>query len=339
MEKRIQWIDLAKGWTIFFVVLFHSVQTIQDANYFVGLPQHVSAVIRFVIGIFIMPIFFAISGFLYKKVDTWDQFWKKSINRIVGMGFPYIIFSILYVVLLNLAPGDSIHNNTSWKGVLLIGYQTISYLWFLYALLVIELLVSLMDVLKINLNIKLIISVILFIISQLITLPNGIHFAFSWLIIFVFGMIIHNYPQLYKNKKILIFESGLFILGLIIELGLSNNKNWFYSNQIYFGNLLIKLIIVPILFWVYSNISLKNKINTYFKKYGSVSLIIYLIHAPAVSIFRILLIKLGISNYVVMVITLLILSWGISVFTCWCSKKIKLIKFIFYPTKFIKLPK
>lgn len=338
MSKRIEWIDLAKGWTIFFVVLFHVVGTIHDSNYFKGIPQNISEFIWFLLGIFIMPVFFALSGFLYKKINNWNQFYKMVIKRIIGLGIPYVIFNILYVSMLNLAPSNSIHNSASWHSLLLIGYNTISYLWFLYALVVIELLVGLMDVFKFNLNLKLIISLMIFVISQIISLPKGIHYAFSWLIIFMVGMLIRKFPQLYKNQTNVIFEILLLLIGLTIQLKLSNGSNWFYSNQIVLINFLTKLTIVPIMFWVYSSLPDKNKISGYFKKYGKESLIIYLVHAPTASVFKIVLIKLGVSNYFIMVILLFILSWGLSILACWCTKKFKPIKFIFYPTKFIKLP-
>ena len=55
VNKRIEWIDIARGFAILFVIIGHSL-----GNYF-------SSYFANLIYVFHMPIFFVLSGYLYKR--------------------------------------------------------------------------------------------------------------------------------------------------------------------------------------------------------------------------------------------------------------------------------
>jgi len=74
----------------------------------------------------------------------------------------------------------------------------------------------------------------------------------------------------------------------------------------------------------------------YFSKIGRNSLVIYLLHAPIVSVTRITLLKLNISNIYVHLILGLLLGWYGSLFILYLIKKVSYVDFVFYPMKYLK---
>ena len=76
-SNRIEWIDIAKGIGMIFVILGHT--AIPD-NY-----------LKFVLA-FNMPLFFFLSGCTFKLKDNFFEFLKKKIKTLL---IPYFVFSII----------------------------------------------------------------------------------------------------------------------------------------------------------------------------------------------------------------------------------------------------
>lgn len=78
MEKRIKWIDIARGLLILLVILGHS---------------RVNGIILNIINSFHMAAFFILSGITYRYEEIGiKEFFKKKIKTLI---FPYIIFSLI----------------------------------------------------------------------------------------------------------------------------------------------------------------------------------------------------------------------------------------------------
>lgn len=75
-----------------------------------------------------------------------------------------------------------------------------------------------------------------------------------------------------------------------------------------------------------------NPVTRYFEKYGRDSLIIYLVHAPVVSVMRALGLKLEMHHYFTLIVCIVFSAWMISIFECYLAGRIKIIEFVFYPT-------
>lgn len=75
-----------------------------------------------------MPVFFSLSGYLFKKPDDFKRYYlvieKKAFNLLV----PYVVFSIIYILMNQVGGKDNIY---TWKSLLNIYRTPISYLWFL----------------------------------------------------------------------------------------------------------------------------------------------------------------------------------------------------------------
>lgn len=78
-----------------------------------------------------------------------------------------------------------------------------------------------------------------------------------------------------------------------------------------------------------------GKVFNYFSKYGQYSLIIYLIHAPAISVARVLMFKFLTPNVFIAVFTLFFVGWISSLIFVFLYKKFDVIKFIFSPLHFL----
>ena len=79
-----------------------------------------------------------------------------------------------------------------------------------------------------------------------------------------------------------------------------------------------------------------SKFGPYFRKLGKDSIIIYLLHAPIVSVIRILLLKLGIDNIFIHICIGLCAGWFGSTLVIYLTSKIPYSDFVFYPVKYLK---
>lgn len=88
-----------------------------------------------------MPIFFYLSGYF-----TWISLRRHAVNRFVAsrwenIVYPYLVWSFLTVLVhVAMAPITKINHDVSFHDLLTIGWDPINILWFLYALLVMQLL-------------------------------------------------------------------------------------------------------------------------------------------------------------------------------------------------------
>ena len=97
MEKRENWIDIAKGIAILLVVIGHVNLGFLNSNMFVN-QQNIMKWVHFTIYSFHMSLFFILSGYLYAK--TWQmkdlkQYKRNIFEKIINIGIPYVTFSIV----------------------------------------------------------------------------------------------------------------------------------------------------------------------------------------------------------------------------------------------------
>lgn len=124
MNKRIDYIDSAKGIGILFVLIGHAC----SLKY--GLGQYFYS--------FHMPLFFIISGMLLCFKDNWKDMDGISIfkKKIKSLFYPYIVFSILGLIFIYFTKDISYF----YKGIIdTVSLDGIGALWFLPSLLIGEL--------------------------------------------------------------------------------------------------------------------------------------------------------------------------------------------------------
>jgi len=225
---------------------------------------------------------------------------------------------------------SSANNLNKWNSLISIYKQPIGYLWFLYALFFIFIVIGILNLLHISQNCQIIIYIIMFFVAQYIKLPYFIQITFNWIPCFYIGILLNKYEFLTKNKIIIIISSVLSITILIFQ-GYQHN-GIFDANGMNMISFLPKLLCIIPIFYFFINIK-RTTLYQYFSHWGRYSMIIYLVHAPAESVFRTILLKLGVSNYFILLIGTIFITWYFSILICYLSQKIKFLKMIFYPLK------
>jgi len=129
--KRIQWIDFCRSLAIFSVVVGHITMGLRNSS--IIHTDYAFSLIQAYVYSFHIPLFFFISGFLYKKHLTWNSFGKNILKKLIVLGIPYVVFSVIMFALTNLSGGQA-RNIIRIQSLLLIWKQPIEYLWFLYVL-------------------------------------------------------------------------------------------------------------------------------------------------------------------------------------------------------------
>lgn len=328
--KRTTWVDFGKGITILFVVLVHVLDGIFKtpgySNYN-GITKTSMAIIF----TFIMPVFFALSGYLYHPKNGIKNYGREILKKAINLLFPYMIFSVIYVMLQHV--GNSVHDLYSWNSLLYIYKMPIGYLWFLYILFLIFVLVGFFNLLHVNMYLQGGIYLLLFFISQFVNFPYFLAQTFTWTICFYMGYLINNIKIENRGKKILLIAFiVIFFIGIVQQYFAGGN--WYSTNLLTKSNFLTKLTSIPLILYLFSRLP-KNKLFKYFEKYGKYSLIIYLVHAPSTSIIRVILIKLGISNYFLLVFLITVITWYVCLFVCLLAKKFTIFNFLFSPYKYL----
>ena len=137
-SPRIEWIDIARGIGIVLVVYGHAIRGQISAHLYPA-----SAAIKLqdaLIYSFHMPLFFFLSGlFIGKKSAANVQFFK---SRMLLIAYPYIIWSIIQSIL-NIFAKDLVNSPIESVQILQILWIPIGQFWFLYALLICQLLLIL----------------------------------------------------------------------------------------------------------------------------------------------------------------------------------------------------
>ncbi|KRK75817.1 acetyl transferase [Companilactobacillus alimentarius DSM 20249] len=241
------------------------------------------------------------------------------------------MFSILFVSLQHLT---TVNRLNSWRSLIYIYKQPIEYLWFLYALFFVFVFIGLINIMRIPFHTQLVLCIILFVLVQLIDLPYFIYSAFSWLPCFYVGIIIGKNINILNSYVVFAVSLIITVLGLAVRIYLGGM--WFRNNDMLLNTAIFKIGSIFLMFFLFYHFR-NNKFFNYFEKYGKYSIIIYLVHLPFSSFFKIVLLRIGISNYFLFLFLLIFLSCSASIFICYLSGKMNVVNFFFHPDKYLKI--
>ena len=136
--NRERWIDVAKGLGILLVVYGHTVRGLVSAGILLN-----DGVVKFVddfISEFHMPLFFMISGFFL--VAGARRPWRSFLlTRFSRLGYPYVVWATFQTVL-QIATGGSTNRTVSFMDLLRIPYAPPMQFWFIYVLLLHQILLA-----------------------------------------------------------------------------------------------------------------------------------------------------------------------------------------------------
>ena len=127
-NKRIQYLDLAKGLCIILVVLYHI---------FIHLHERPQAIRT--LPVFMMPLFFFLSGLFFKEYESFWGFFLRKVNKIlIPFAFFYLFTSFALPNILHLC-GYTVSNTQSlgisglWAFITEEQFSN-NPIWFLWAL-------------------------------------------------------------------------------------------------------------------------------------------------------------------------------------------------------------
>ena len=324
MKERVKWLDFGKGFTIFLVVLGHVLATLYSHNLYLNYKENL-VIVSDLIFVIIMPIFFALSGFLFKGPQNISDFMQMLRKKAANLLIPYIVFSFIYVLSEHLS--NSIQNQVKWSSLLYIGIKPIGYLWFLYSLFFIFIIIGFVYLIKVDERIQIIIYLILFLVSQFFKLPVGINSICNWIFFFYLG-IIYRKNAIFRKK----FSFYLFLCVFVISIFVNFKIQGIYVN--YNSPSLINFIPKFCSTFLFLDVFFKlprTSIYKYFEKYGKYSLIIYLVHLPVISAIRVIMFHFFVPNIILGILALLLAGWYSSVLVIVISKYCSAIDFIFKP--------
>lgn len=212
---RINWIDMARGYGIILVIIGHL--------YIFKISSWIYS--------FHMPLFFLLSGYLFRRSEKFSKYFVKKLNGLIK---PYVFLSliiILYRLLEDLLLRKSINPVKNIVAFVLQRRETT--LWFITCLFIIELMYYFVDKIKY--------SWIQHLVVALITLVGlsyekwvgkalfwNVDVAFAAFGFFYIGVLCKKYNVIEKvNKRLSIIQKVLiFPVLLILNIGgaVINNK-------------------------------------------------------------------------------------------------------------------
>lgn len=330
-KQRICWVDFGKGRAIFLVVLGHVFLGLYQSGRFHSSEYWLWILIEGIY-IFHMPVFFALSGYFFKPVETLASYVGFILKKTVQLGIPYILYNVIHFVLQQIG-GGAVRDKASFVDLIHIYKSPLSVSWFLYILWGIFVVLGLLSLLIKDKKVMFGITLMMLVLVSLF--PNNlmiIQRVGLWAPVFMLGSLLRDISL--KDNK-----SRLLILAVVIAAYLIAWYNFDFENRISYSNpglwgiiFYISVIFAFMLFSIFP----KGKCFDYFTKYGRDSLVIYILHVPIVSVSRIVLLKVGVTNVILHILIGLSAGWLGSIFILYLTKVIPYIDFVFYPTKYLK---
>lgn len=326
MEKREQWIDLAKGLAILFVIIGHSCdRTLNSFNE----DFIVRGLDRFIYG-FHMALFFALSGYTSKiskrkRNENTINFVKK---KFVDLIIPYSFFAIL-IWIGKMIFKDYVIVQTDIKDLIMLYIQPYAFLWFLYVLFEMEIIAYLFEKLKCSGPVKALILVAAQIVSLFIeTGYRSIDKLLFFLPFFFMGEYLTDKKDFMYNKKINIAAFFIFAVCSIICLFADDKLIPFLKAVTSYSGVIIAFSVCIHL--------CESKRIVCLEHIGQDSIYYYILHSVFISAIRVLIIKFLDVN--IPLLWVAIMSCG--AFVC-CKisliiiKKFTIFDFFFKPRKYI----
>lgn len=330
---RIEWLDSLKGFAIFLVVVGHVVLGYLRAGTF-SEHQWSLQLTHDLIYSFHMPLFFLISGFLYKL--TWS---KKNtglliniVNKFLNLIPMYLLFSVVFWVFKyygSLYGNIQMSDHYNFIDLFNIYITPLAYLWFLYVLIWLFVFVPILESLF-----KPLLVFISFLMLYLFLPPvEGIFKIINSIIYggvyFTLGSVIYIYYEHIKN----IISNNLLIIGFISIFMASISFPYITEHNIFKSVCALGASsFVAILFFKLKD----RKCVTFWNVCGRYSLGIYILHLYFTGPLRTVFKYLFIDNIMVVLILSCIISTIAPIFIVMFFDKFKMTSWIFGSSKLIK---
>ncbi len=337
-KERIAWIDAVKGFAIICVVLGHVVNGYMDAGLY---SQHTAFLqdIYNMVYAFHMPLFFMISGFLFREAYVQGEIPQSRIRReplnrqVLNLLLVYIIYSLLLGVSKMVFSG-AVNNTVAGIDLLMIWARPIQLYWYLYVLLLFYVVFRIDKVRNVNPAIMLPVLAVLSACNAYIpTIPwfqvnRFLYYAFFFLL----GIC---YRQITEKKVILRGGECLCIVSVVLSVVLWSRTQ--YLRSIPVANFIIAAGLTLGLLDLFRSVRFLSKIPV-LNNCGKYCMEIYLLHTFFATAVRAVFAK-TVANVYVSVLCNLIISTVIPIVFSVVVKKIGLYELFFKPNSLIRSKK
>lgn len=331
-KSRDGFIDSVKIYACVLVVLGHFIQSMTTASileetFFV---QWFNKTIYY----FHVPLFFICSGYLYQKYSKVNSFsqWKSNVlKKVVSLGIPYFVFSIITWIMKSVF--SSSVNNEVYGFFETLFLNPIAPYWYLYALFFLFSITLTFNSKKSAIFLLIVALALKFV--SFTSFECGIYAIQTILsneIWFVFGMCISYFKlnRLCGNKKMLFVAVALAIAFVVSSI-------FVYAYHISYGLVAFSLGVIAcvstMIFAIYFESSkISDLLNSKLYKY---TLPVFLMHTIFAAGIRAVLFKLSIVNSFVHIVAGISISFIGPIVAAIVMSKVKYLDFILYPNKYI----
>lgn len=325
-RQRIHWIDLAKGIATILVVVGHVADGYINAVLFPENLDALNSVFEFIYS-FHMPLFFVISGYVFKKVYLANGTLNKqnTKSQIYNLIYIYILFSLL-LGFMKIFFAQNVNNPISCADLYKIFVKPIGPFWYLYVLIFYYLIHFVFWKEKLS-KLLVAISIIANIYSNLFDFDTGfpIKLLLYHMLFFEIGVVLKD-EFLWRDKKwswmFCVFSFLLCTYIIVMQ----------FNPRFVFGLNMIVAIIISMSILILCK---KCNDNILLEYVGKHSLEIYVLHCFITAANRKIFMFLGLSNIYMHFILNVILAIALPVLFTMFLKKNHLYEFVFKPIKFL----
>jgi fucose 4-O-acetylase-like acetyltransferase len=282
---------------------------------------------------FHVALFLFLSGVVYKLTGEWTRQKTKlnfMLHKLLSLGVPYVVFSCVYIFINSLV-GQANTQSSVWD-ILYIWKTPVAQYWFLYALFFLFCIWSALSGILKNWQITL----VTLIVGYGVPLLNGslgcFDVVFYSALAFGVGTFV-NFTKLSRPVnwiKCLVVAMHLVVSVALIRLGKIETP--FVKELMLLFGIYASILFISMLQELKPVASFLDFVNKY-------SFQIYLLHTIFTAGIRIVLIRLGVTQWVIHTVVGTAVGLVFSVAAAVIAKKIKPLDFFFFPTKFIKFQK
>ena len=332
--NRVGWLDNCKGFAIILVVIGHILSGYIGKNYFANHMPEMHYIYEFIYS-FHMPLFFILSGYVFQMAYSIDIAQNKMRFKIQIMNniYVYILWSCVQWAIKMLFDSD-VNIKFTCDDLLLMPVKPMGIYWYIYVLILYYLLFYFWGKINLKDKYKLIITALISILGSFISVDFDFVFPLRRFLIYIFffylGMYVSKFPKtkIISGAAFAVYLSGSVISAVLIYVFDTRTLN---AGAV---GIISAMCLSMFVIYLFEKISfLKNA--KVFNLFGIYSLEIYVTHNFITAANRIILLKLGITNFYFNLILNFIMAVFIPVICSFVLKKVKLHKAVFRPFSYL----
>ena len=290
--QRQVWVDIAKLFAISLVVFGHSWRGLNNGDLIAN--PFLFTVIDNSIYYFHIPIFFMVSGFLFfsSAQKCWKDILFKQAKNII---WPYVLWSIITITIKYFFVTSAHVDINNLSDIYRIIYEPFGLFWFLYALLLFQIVIKLTSGRFNSVYLMMLCGLILHVTSYFLNLNtyNIIHLSAYFMIFFILEYVAAKVKIIERVRAQNIHALSAGILFLTVQALCFYMQIELFTGFASIAGLVMALCILvlcdklgKVQFW-------QNKNLLYF---SSAVYVIYLTHVIFTAGTRIILMNLGVEN-------------------------------------------